>query len=394
MDTGTARRRRRRRTGLAAAAVAAVALGAACAPPVPPPATGLDPSTAPRAAEAAYVGAGPYAAGVTTISLGDRSAEVWYPVDRAEVGDAPRDAYDLRSFLSDGLNDLIPAGIEAPFTTDAYRALPAAGGPFPLVVFSHGALSYRLQSTVLTTHLASWGFVVVSPDYLERGVGSLFGTPPAAPRGDVEVATAAVAAVRSASTGDGLLAGTVDPAAPYSAVGHSAGGSTSLRLLAQPGVDTAIPLAAGISGLELLTMSGPALEASDRVTYIAGQGDGIVPVDNARNGFTYTPGERKLFELSGAGHNNAFSDICEVGDGGPAALARAAGLPIPDAVLALADDGCSVPPFRESAELWPEVRHLVTAELRYRTGLDAEPVGLGDQIVDAFDDIAVYRHDP
>jgi hypothetical protein len=46
----------------------------------------------------------------------------------------------------------------------ADRDLPPAtdGGPFPLVLFSHGSVGYRLQSTFLTTHLASGGFVVAS----------------------------------------------------------------------------------------------------------------------------------------------------------------------------------------------------------------------------------------
>ena len=45
-------------------------------------------------------------------------------------------------------------------------------------------------------------------------------------------------------------------------------------------------------------------------------------------------------------------------------------------------------------EVWPEVRHFVTAELRLRAGLDAEPVGLGDQVLTNFDDIVRYRHTP
>jgi len=49
-----------------------------------------------------------------------------------------------------------------------HAAIPgarAAGGRFPLVAFSHGNSGLRQQSTFLTTHLASWGFVVVAPDH-------------------------------------------------------------------------------------------------------------------------------------------------------------------------------------------------------------------------------------
>jgi predicted dienelactone hydrolase len=44
-------------------------------------------------------------------------------------------------------------------------APPAAGGPFPVVVFSHGADSSPVQSTFLTSHLASHGFVVAAPTH-------------------------------------------------------------------------------------------------------------------------------------------------------------------------------------------------------------------------------------
>jgi len=44
--------------------------------------------------------------------------------------------------------------------------------------------------------------------------------------------------------------------------------------------------------------------------------------------------------------------------------------------------------------VWPEVRHFVTAELRLRAGLDAEPVGLGDQVLTQFDDVVRYLHNP
>jgi predicted dienelactone hydrolase len=41
----------------------------------------------------------------------------------------------------------------------------AAGGPFPVVVFSHGADSSPVQSTFLTAHLASHGLVVAAPTH-------------------------------------------------------------------------------------------------------------------------------------------------------------------------------------------------------------------------------------
>ncbi|MEX0767069.1 MAG: hypothetical protein WD029_01180 [Microthrixaceae bacterium] len=369
-------------------------LASACVPAPPTPATGLNPNSAPRASEAAYAKHGPFEVGVTTLQMSDRKVEVWYPVSPSEIGSAPRDEYFIRDYVSTAFDQLLPPEVNPPFVTDATRAVPAStAGPFPLVLFSHGFASYRTQSTSLTTHLASWGFVVISPDYLERGLRSVLGEPPALTRADTEVADEAITLLRSEnlSTG-GLLEGRIDASSVYP-IGHSAGGGTSLRLLERPDVHAIIPMASGYSLLSQLNGSLK-LPAGKSIAWIGGVRDGIAAISDIRRGFEYTPGERKLIELSGAGHNNAFTDICEIGEGGVAALALSTGIPIPSSLLALGDNGCKVPPFRDSPDVWPEVRHFLTAELRYRSGLDPQPVGLGDQVLANFDDIARYRHNP
>jgi hypothetical protein len=385
--------RRARRLGALMAAIATVAV-VACVPPPPEPATGASPNDAPRAGDAAYAQHGPYEVGVTTITLSDRKMEVWYPVDPDDIGTAPRDEYFIRDYVSSSINALIPAEVNPPFVTDATRDVPASGaGPFPLVLFSHGFASYRVQSTFLTTHLASWGFVVISPDYLERGLRSVLGEPPPSNRADTVVADEAITAARAANAAPGgLLSGVVDGARVFP-IGHSAGGGTTIRLLARPDVVSGISLAAGINFTQIPDYA-TILPASKAVTWIGARWDSIVPIDGIRDGYTYTGGPRRLIELSGSGHVNAFSDICEIGDGGAAALAAGIGIPIPASLLALGDDGCRVPPFKDSAEVWPEVRHFVTAELRFRSGLDPEPVGLGDQVLTHFDDVASYVHNP
>lgn len=396
---GVARRavgatRRRRVAGALVAVVALAALAAACAPPPPEPATGTSPNDAPQAGEAAYTESGPYEVGVTTIELSDRKMEVWYPVDVEDIGTGPRDEYFIRDYVSTFFDGLIPEDVNPPYLTDATRGVPSSDdGPFPLVIFSHGFASYRVQSTFLTTHLASWGFVVISPDYLERGLRSVLGEPPATSRADTDVAAEAIDTARAASDTPGdLLEGTVDDSAVYP-IGHSAGGGTTLRLLSRPDVNMGIPLAAGLSPTQLGQYQ-QLLPPGKAVTWIAAPADGVVSIDNVRQGFTYTSGERKLVELAGSGHVNAFSDICEIGEGGVVEIALATGIPIPESLLALGNDGCVVPPFKDSPDVWPEVRHFVTAELRYRAGVDAAPVGLGDQVLASFDDVSTYRHDP
>ncbi|MCB0952206.1 MAG: hypothetical protein H6517_01980 [Microthrixaceae bacterium] len=382
--------------GPVAALIGVVALlAAACVPPPPEPATGTSPNDAPRAAEAAYAQPGPYGVGVVTLSLGDRDMELWYPADPADVEGQDRDTYFVRDFVPAWVEELLDPEVNPPYVTDAVRDVPAAtDGPFPLVLFSHGFAGFRLTSTALTTHLASWGFVVIAPEYLERGLASVLGETVAAPRSDLDVADDAIStAVEASATPGGPLEGVIDGSEVFP-IGHSAGGGTSLRLLQRDDVHSVIPMAAGISELSLILGNAPVLPADKAITWLAARGDGIAAVADARTGFDYTPGPRRLIELDRSGHNNAFTDLCEIGDGGIAALARATGLPIPEQLLALGDDGCRRPPNAPGPEVWDEVRHFLTAELRFRSGLDLEPVGLGDAVTENFDDVLVYRHDP
>lgn len=383
-----------RRSAAVAIVAAALLVVAACAPPPPEPATGPSPNDAPRAGEAAYAEHGPYEVGVTTITLSDRLMEVWYPVDPADIGTGPRDEYFIRDYVSEAFESLIPADVNPPYVTDATRDVPASpDGPFPLVLFSHGFASYRVQSTFLTTHLASWGFVVISPDYLERGLRSVLGEPPPVNRADTAVADEAIEAARTAdATAGSLLEGRIDASRVFP-IGHSAGGGTTIRLLSRPDVVSGIPMAAGLGPTQLADFA-ELLPAGKAVTWVGAPRDSVVAIAGIRDGFTYTSGPRRLVEIGSSGHVNAFSDICEIGGGGAVAIARAAGLPVPESLLALGNDGCNVPPFKESAEVWPEVRHFVTAELRFRAGLDEEPVGLGDQVLANFDDIVRYKHNP
>jgi predicted dienelactone hydrolase len=97
---------------------------------------------------------GPYPVGIATFVLpeiegqSDVSVEVWYPA--AEAG-ASYDAYDI-------------LGLEVP--ARGYRdAAPDPAAPGFLVAFSHGLGGVRQQNYTMAERLASWGFVVVSPDH-------------------------------------------------------------------------------------------------------------------------------------------------------------------------------------------------------------------------------------
>jgi predicted dienelactone hydrolase len=121
--------------------------------PLPP--QGLRPDAPPYAVH------GPYAVGTRDFVIDDAerplSVTVWYPALNPD-GVAEAVTYNYVVFP-----DQIPVTSEGHALLDA--APDASGGPYPLIIFSHGHLMYRQQSTYLTEHLASWGFVVMAADH-------------------------------------------------------------------------------------------------------------------------------------------------------------------------------------------------------------------------------------
>ena len=98
---------------------------------------------------------GPYTAGLVTLKLVDTSRPTdsngWYP-----------------GALSRTLNTHVwyPAEEETSASVDTPEILSAhKGGPFPLIVYSHGFMSWGTEGRYLAEHLAGRGYIVVCPDY-------------------------------------------------------------------------------------------------------------------------------------------------------------------------------------------------------------------------------------
>jgi predicted dienelactone hydrolase len=138
-----------------ACSVVAFAL-AACAEPVDPGPQGHggdadEPPSAPEPTDPDEPG--PYGVGVDTLRFTDArgkelKVEVWYPADTSN--DPEPDPYE-----------------EIPITLKAHRSVPSdrRGAPYPVIGFTHGLGGIRFQSASLCEHLASHGFVVISPDH-------------------------------------------------------------------------------------------------------------------------------------------------------------------------------------------------------------------------------------
>ncbi len=180
-----------------------------------------------------YSEPGPFPVGIAELTDGPVPITVFYPgLDGAEEG-KPEAAYDLRAWLP--LAEAAKVTKPQSFTMSAFNGIAPAdpdGGPYPLVVFSPGLAGYRLQSTFLMTHLASWGFVVAAVEHPYRNLtaafgdlGSVvagFGTTDAPDVGQLVAAIDQVASAASLSTGP--LAGLTVDTTTVGAVGHSAGG--------------------------------------------------------------------------------------------------------------------------------------------------------------------------
>lgn len=88
----------------------------------------------------------------------DLPATIWYPAQVTEDAQAGT-TYTSGALIraeGDAISNAIP---------------DLSGGPYPLVVFSHGSGGIRFQSLFLTEHLASHGFVVMAVDHVTNTLG-------------------------------------------------------------------------------------------------------------------------------------------------------------------------------------------------------------------------------
>jgi len=364
--------------------------------------TSASPTTVPsaRAAVAAYAKPGPFTVGYTTFHLSDRDVAVWYPADAAAVAGKPKATYDQATPLPPKLKGLVPPQYNTVVTMDAYTDVRASTkGPFPVVLFSHGAGGYRLVNSELDVGIASWGFVVVSVDYLEHGLAAQVasaGKQTAQPSAgqmrtlaalDRRLMLAGLDLVTSESRRAGsVLSGAVDNSR-VGAIGHSAGGGTAFDVLTDPRVKVAI-------GWAPVPPSGAPV---DKPTMIIGAGGDIAltPTVLAKT-YASFPAPKRWVQIGGtrAGHDT-FTDTCTVIRAGGGLVEFALQHHFIAANLAkLATNGCTNTDLDPPA-FWAVVQHFTVAELRNVFGIDPQPVGLGDAITGAFPRIPItYQHQP
>ena len=381
-----------RRVLLAGGAILALSLASSCASNDDqtgggPDANGSDTTTTTEALSIeqqalAFSEPGPYPIGVTTLQLDSGPAvEVWYP---AVAGTTGTDTYDLRDYVPEAVRNLLTGDVDATLTIDAGRDAEAADEQFPLVLFSHGSAGVRVQSTILTSHLASWGMVVASPEHNSRNLASSLGGVDEADRTDPVEDLANTIELMRQQNAEGLLAGRVN-LERIGAVGHSAGGGTVLAFAGDGAVDGYVSLASGARPND----DGELPPLPDVPSFfMAGSTDEIVPADTrTRVAFEAAPTPSLLWIIEGVGHNG-FDDFCTFGNGsGIVGVAEASGLgELLDGrpqLRALGTDGCIAPSVPVD-DTFPIINHAVTSWLRSLFAIDDTPIGLGPEVSDAY----------
>jgi predicted dienelactone hydrolase len=259
---------------------------------------------------------GPYPVGITTLQLSDASrtntagdgprpvtVEVYYPSTAEGIAGHPK---DIATVLG------IPL-----LETPAYRDVAMAGdGPYPLVLFSHGNNGIRIQSFFFGAHLASHGYIVVSPDHH----GNTF---PDTLAGilDAQVVTNRPLDMRFVidtflefnASPAGFFSGAID-ADKIGMSGHSFGGYTTFALgngdFADPRVKALLPQApaAVFDNAFFAGITAPTL-------IIGGSIDETTPAaENQQRPFNALPSGARVVayaNLTDGGHFT-FSDFCEV----------------------------------------------------------------------------------
>ena len=271
--------------------------GSATASPIASPKASPTVTLAPSVSAEALAERGPFAVGVTTLTLVDDSrptdangtyagadsrtlvTEVWYPaegsVNESEIRDAPLDR---------------------------------SGAPYPLIVFSHGYTGMRRQSTTYTSHLASHGYVVVSADYPLTNLAA-----PGGPRlGDVLNQPGDVSFLIDSLLGFSRQAGhQLEGAADEEAIGlsgHSLGGLTTVLAAFGPMRDPRVKAALPIAGPACLVGDAAYGTAPVPLLVLSGSADRVVAWRSVRAAYDMARPPKYLLAILGANHLR-FADL-------------------------------------------------------------------------------------
>jgi len=293
---------------------------------------------------------GPFPVGVTTIWLTDPArteddgsqreipVEVWYP---AASRDGEMRSYAIADFVPE--SRLVAEGIDASslpiLDSSSLDDVPGdfAHGPYPLVVFSHGNGSMRLQSLFFTEYLASHGYVVAAPDHVGNTLYEMLAPDSGGATSSMLESLVGrpedIALIVERLRGSDDIVPVSD--GPWGMSGHSLGAVTTLRVAAELD-DVAVAVAQSPADISLALL-GTGEEADDLEMPIflqAGTEDRILNYEeNAVPTFAaLASGPTLMGTYYNAGHFS-FTDLCVLDLGAVQEL-------IYDSVGNVMQDGC------------------------------------------------------
>ncbi|MCX5745416.1 MAG: alpha/beta fold hydrolase [Proteobacteria bacterium] len=328
------------------------------APPAPAPLGVACPDASLLPSPAALDQRGPWPVGARTVIVDGAAVEVWYPARPGSERGHAAARYDVRTAMPPAEAAKIPDADNAWLPCDCARDLPVddAHGPYPVVVFFHGAASFRMQSTFLATHWASRGFVVLAPDLPGVGLAAVieggFGFPTGTPLAMLDL-------VKTAPADDPLAFLRARLGHDVALVGHSLGAILAAAVTDHPEVVVRISLAGATT-----------FEPAVSTLVLAGDHDRIADADGARAALDDPHRPTRVGVVRRAGHL-AFTDLCPLGAdrGGSLAIAQAHGVAIPEILAMLATDGCG-PDDAPYAVTAPVIRALTAGVLEERLRCD------------------------
>jgi len=319
--------------------------------------TTVAPSTTAAPARAQrFDGRGSHDVGVTTLRVGARVSYVYYPIDKGSAVSAIKWKYSSLDAYDADLRPLIPKVLVSDFEFDAFvDPQPSQKGPFPVVVSSHGAAGFPTDLSHSHVHMASWGFVVIAPDHLERDRMSQVGRAlPANPGQDVrdlfEALDAAAKLDRFAKVLDSKK---------IAAFGLSAGGRAALEAASDPRISAVIVEAPSVANAG--DSGAASTDPKKPVLILQGDGDSVVPLSRVSAYFQRIGTPKRMVVFKKAGHNT-FTDACPpIRDrGGLAQYAKELGLS--ESLLRAGDNGCGAD-FVDPKTVWPLLYHLTVGWL-------------------------------
>jgi predicted dienelactone hydrolase len=263
---------------------------------------------------------GSFPVGVISQDLHDSSrkrtfpTEIWYPATNEyhgqDLSEETKDKYSLLNFS---------------LTQDAVRAAKLREGTFPLIIFSHGFGGERRMSAHLCCHLASHGYVVVSPDHTGNTALDILSYGNKSEQEIMKITTQAFVnrprdisfLINCMLNNKTSISSEAIEGDHIGVSGHSAGGWTILMAIPyNEGISAVVPLAPGggyskefLDGKPLADALNLNWECEVPTLFLAADKDVQVPIDSIYDLFNRTHEPKSLVILKNADHPHFFKDI-------------------------------------------------------------------------------------